>query len=511
MGNQQSCQLLPWLILKLRSTWAPSGALSFRGVGNDMDSIRGVLRSGLWFCVLLCVLPVTQAATTVPVTVPSAHATIKNSSGVTVSGNSLKATGPIQGTFIPKEGAGTRVSLKVKPVVDFSVPRTINAIKPLVRGGFAGALATAGVVWAINQLPGASFDPLTGQPVVAPVLNTDATYWLAQNAGTSISKRRSTALASCKAIGGTESQFEFWVVTSVSTTSANCVWRIMGTGDQAYGPTYKVNKTCPNGFNSTTFDCLSTAQQPRPFNDADYSSLETRLDTIVNPEWLREILLTSCAGAPNPETCADGLKDYQDKLLGPSTVPGGSTTTTSTYVKPDGTVGTKGSTTTTNYNIKYGPTSFTFNKTQTTTHTQDGVETGQETTEETEEPLDEVTPPEEDQEEPSPCTTDCDGPAYEDLYEPTDDTKEDHLDSYSDRVSSIPIISAVGSLFDVSVSAGSCPAWSYSSTLDLGVASMPIDLNFDYHCLPWFVSLGPWIQTIFLLGCTLGAIRIGLL
>lgn len=147
MGNQQSCQLLPRLIPGLRLTWAPSGALSFRGVGDDMDSVRGVFRLGLWFGCLLCVLPIANA-TTVPVVVPSAHATVKNSSGVTVSGNSLRVTGPLQGTFIPADGPGSRVSLKVKPAVDFSVGRIINQVKPLVRKGFAPALGLAGVVWA---------------------------------------------------------------------------------------------------------------------------------------------------------------------------------------------------------------------------------------------------------------------------------------------------------------------------------------------------------------------------
>ncbi len=476
-----------------------------------MDSIRGVLRSGLWFCFLLCVLPVAQAATTVPVTVPSAHATIKNSTGVTVSGNSLKATGPLQGTFIPKEGAGTRISLKVKPAVDFSIPRTINAIKPLVRGGFAGALATAGVVWAINQIPDAS--TFNGNLVKTsnpyPPGTSAYTRYYKIWAGGNKSYAES-AESACKIVGPTYVPYP----PDYSKSASYVECRSPQGG--AYQQVERLDCTVSQGpFNPSTKLCDLSYSPPQsvqtPFSETDYSQLDSKLDTIVNPHWLREILLTSCSRAPNPETCADGLKDYQDKLLGPSTVPGGSNTTTSTYIKPDGTVGTKSSTTTTNYNIKYGPTSFTFNKTQTTTHTQDGVETGQETTEETEEPLDEVTPPEEEQEEPSPCTTDCDGPAYEDLYEPIDDTKEDHLDSYSDRVSSIPIISAVGSLFDVSVSAGSCPTWSYNSTLDIGVASMPIDLNFDYHCLPWFVSLGPWIQTIFLLGCTLGAIRIGIL
>lgn len=458
-----------------------------------MDSICGVFRLGLWFGCLLCVLPIANA-TTVPVTVPSAHATVKNSSGVSISGNSLRVTGPLQGTFIPGEGPGSRVSLKVKPVVDFSIPRTINAIKPLVRKGFAPALATAGVVWAINQLPGASFDPQTGQPVI----NVSNTGWVMT--GTSSPVYNSSQVnIHCSNLAYSTNRL-WHRLEPIGNSRLNCL-----------GEMRQTNGTVISSQLLTFYTYYFEPPRLQPFTDQNYTTLDSKLDMIVNPSWVRDMLLASCSDAPNPESCVDFLKDWQSNIVGPSTVPGGSTTTTSTYVKPDGTVGTKGSTTTNNYKVTYGPTSFTFNKTSTTTYTQDGVETGTDVTEETPAPDEEPTPPEEEQEQSSPCTTDCDGPEYEDLYEPTEDTKEDHIDSYSDRVSDIPIIAAVGGLFDVSVSASSCPTWSYNSTLDIGVASMPIDLNFDYHCLPWFVSLGPWIQTIFLLGCTLAAIRIGIL
>ena len=378
MGNQQSCQLLPRLIPGLRLTWAPSGALSFRGVGDDMDSVRGVFRLGLWFGCLLCVLPIANA-TTVPVVVPSAHATVKNSSGVTVSGNSLRVTGPLQGTFIPADGPGSRVSLKVKPAVDFSVGRIINQVKPLVRKGFAPALGLAGVVWAINQLPGASFDPATGQPIITPAFKQTGTVWHLNHWSGGFAGAFPSFKAGCDAIrphppGGSTKVYD------QSSSGNYCRIRDLFTGyyTDTYAVGYQVVLDCLHGYNSTTLSCNPSPITPVPFTEQDYAFVDSKLDAIVNPEWLRDILLTSCSGASNPENCADFLKDWQANIVGPATVPGSTTTTASTYVKPDGTVGTKGSTTTNNYKVTYGPTSFTFNKTSTTTYTQDGAVAGAE-------------------------------------------------------------------------------------------------------------------------------------
>jgi len=481
-----------------------------------MDSIRCILRPGLWLYCLLCVLPVANASTTVPVQVPSAHETVKNSSGVSTSGDKLKVNGPLQGEYIPREGTGTRVSVKVKPSVDFSIPRTINAIKPLVRGGFIPALATAGVTWAIHQLPGANFDPVTGDLLKTPSATTTKEYWY-PNYRSGQQFWSSSALTTCilSTSSTTPSQYAVYKSGTYSPltgseTTAGCHRKPQGADNFIYeGELSRSTKNCPNGFQGDTYNCNSSSPELVPFTESDYQFVESQLDTIVDPEWLREILLTSCSQAPNPETCADDLKEYQNDLIGPATVPGGTTTTTSTYVKPDGTVGTKESVTTNNYRISYGPTSFTFNKSSTTTYKENGEVTGTETTEEEGPPDSEPEPAE--QEEPVPCTANCDGPAYDDLYQPTDMTKEAELDSYSSRIASIPILVALGDYFSVSVPGTSCPVWSYSGTLDIFGESMPINLQFDHHCLPWFVDLKPYIQIIVIFMFTMLAVRVGLL
>lgn len=204
------------------------------------------------------------------------------------------------------------------------------------------------------------------------------------------------------------------------------------------------------------------------------------------------------------------LQDFHD-VSGPTTVSGPSTTTTGTYTRSDGTTGTTSSTTNTTYNIAYGPDYFDYSTTVTNTTTKDGVTTGTDTTTDSPE-VTEETPPEDEEEDdaPSPCASNCDGPAYTDLYKKTDKTKEHELDSYKSRVQSIPIIAAVSGLFNVSVG-GACPIWSYHGAVSIISASLPIDLDFDFHCQPWFVAFGPWIKTVLLVVCTYYAIRIGIL
>lgn len=105
---------------------------------------------------------------------------------------------------------------------------------------------------------------------------------------------------------------------------------------------------------------------------------------MTNPDWLKSLLEASCEGSLSPGRCYDELTSLADQLKGPSSVKGPSSSTTSTYTRPDGTTGTTNTTTETNYTINYGPNYFDYSKTTTTTTSKDGEKPT--TTTETESP-----------------------------------------------------------------------------------------------------------------------------
>jgi hypothetical protein len=492
-----------------------------------MDSIRGVLRSGLWLCFLLCVLSVashSNAATRKSVTIPTAQSVATSpGSGVPIkSGSTLSIPGAAQGEYIPFEPGSRKVPLKVIPTIDYSIPRTINAAKGLLKNN-AASILIGGTIAAL--LAGVDMLIEDGKVVKRKEGETAPTAQIGWNPSGGlppVNSRYSDPVTALNTWGSYFCQSSFtncytdnhhrvsdtrWEATAHRTRTGT------GSTPEAYTIKADLLGTCPPGytFQSPTGKCTSNQTTTEPASDADFDAIDPYVSGQT-AEWIHGLLRESCSGSNAPGRCFEDLKDNVS-LSGPSTVTGPATSTSSTYTKPDGTVGTKSSNTTTNYKVTYGPTYFDFSKTQTTIWNEDGQQVGEETVTENDD-IEAEEPAEEPKEEEvaSPCDGSiCDGPAYEDLYSPTDVTKEDHLDSYSDRISGIPIIAAAGSLFDVSISAGACPTWSYNGNLDLGIASMPIDLVFDYLCLPWFVDYKPWIQAIILLGFTLVAIRIGIL
>lgn len=305
----------------------------------------------------------------------------------------------------PNPGASStepKVKVTVKPVSVVNKAKVAaQAVSKLKSATPISLLAIPALEWAIEQIPGASFDPATGLPIKHPVVNTNATYWLASNAPSSSASRKTTPLASCKAIGGTENQFEYWVVTSISTSSANCVWRVSGAGDQAYGPTYKIDKTCPNGFDST-FNCNSTLPVSTPFTDSDFAQLESTLAGIANSEWLRGIIRANCEGSLNPGGCFDSMVEYQ-QLVGPNNLQGKTQTTTTSTQNPDGTTSTVSKTSTPTYSYTYGSNFYDYKITMNTITNNNGQITNETTTTETppgQEPDEEPKDEEEEQLEP---------------------------------------------------------------------------------------------------------------
>ncbi|WP_137885725.1 hypothetical protein [Pseudomonas sp. 2FE] len=493
-----------------------------------MDRIRRVSRARLWWCGLLCVLSVAaaEAATRKYPAQPPAGDIIKyGSSGNTyfpngaaayvgqeyidqhMAGNRFKAGDA------PPSGSGSSQTQKVpvKSAVKVSPVKAAKAAAGIMRATVAGMAvmaAQAAVIWAVDQIPDFDSDGYKIQKkanVPVDCTSGGVSCWKASP----LTQPFPSAESACQAWFGTKPTLTY---TSTyiynNATLAICYGKTSATSNPVgYGLAQKIG-TCASPNVLDGGNCFTPAMTD--LADADYQTLESALAQVTNSEWLRDLIKASCEGSLSPGRCYEDMVD-QRKQLGPAMQMGPKSSTTTTTTGPDGM--TSGTTTTTQnrYDYTYGDTFYDFTTTTTTQTTKDGQTTTTETTDAQpagEEPAAEEPPPEE---EPAPCSANCDGPAYVDQYTPTDKTKEQELDSYSSRFSNIPIMSAAGNFFAVSVSGGSCPVWSYQGQLQVYASSMPIDLEFDFHCLPWFIVLGPWIQAVMALGCTFIAIRIALL
>jgi hypothetical protein len=481
-----------------------------------MDRICRILWPYLWCGLLLCLLSIasySEAATRKNVSMPSAQSVAQGAGAPSRNGDVLSIPGQQQGEYIPRTPGGTSgTPMKVLPTVDYSIPRTIKAASGVLRGGIIGAVAAAALQGMLDAVGGLIDEHGHAK---LPSVSLDGDSATVQPSATTGSPPDACALPASQTMGKT------LVKTVGSVTYAYGV----KPSPVPYAPIPNVYSNCTNsdiGYNHVggyfpqawrkVISPADLQYGTKDLTEADFSTMEAAANA-GSSDWLKDLINASCAGSLSPNRCYEDLKD-NTSLSGPSTLVGPTTTSSSTYTKPDGTIGTGTSTTTTNYNIVYGPSHYDYSKTETTTVTKDGVPVSQETvTDGTD--IDTEVPAEEEQEEqqaeePSPCVSGCDGPAYEDLYTPTEEVKEDFLNDYMTRVSNLPILDAVAGMFTVSVG-GSCPVWEYHGSLSMMGAAMPIDLTFDFFCLSWVVSLKPWLQVIFALIGSYMAIRVALL
>lgn len=478
-----------------------------------MDSFRSVLRVGLWWCFLLCVLPVTaNAATRQMVPIPSDSKALNVGAASKASG--LLKVGVLEGEFIAGQTLNRKTPIKVLKTIDYSIPRTITRLKSFLKVSPAQAIGSVFILGAVeavgwvmspdNTLAKKKID--YQYPAAPNFYYTFSGY--PNNKFNSIrdaydfgvSNFNPTGYKDIKLVYSPSGVFQGNPVAHLSAINSTYgnefILPIISFGSCSSSPT--VNG-CPSSQTETLI----------PVQSSDFSQLDPFVSSQTAP-WLAGLIKDVCLGSLAPSRCFDELKDSR-MVSGPSSVTGPSTTTNGTYTRPDGTTGTTSSTTNTNYDISYGPTYFDYTENKTVTNYKDGTKTDESTTSDTPEITDEK--PEEEKDETSPCTQNCDGPAYVDMYQPSTDTKEQELDSYSSRFKSVPIFAAASNMFTLNVSGGACPVWQYHGSLSLlsVSADMPIDLVFDYHCLPWFVDLGPFIKAIILIGFTYIAFRIGVL
>lgn len=465
-----------------------------------MASYRGIWRTCLWRCVCVCLLLATvsaEAATRIPVKVPSGSVVAKGAGAASRSGENIRIPGEPGVEYIPRTPSGTPgTPVKVIPTLDYSIPRTITQTKNLLKANVGNLLLSGTIAALVAGVDWIETDGMLMKKKYEPIpYDPQYTYW---SLNFNANSKGATQAQACANAGLTAFKI------NQSGNSYTCTL-YYPTPTAEWG-TYNLNKIesggCPSG--AVWRDDLQACGKSQlvPLTDADLTAIDPYVNA-ASPEWIRSLMKDSCSGSPSPNACLDSLV-AQSRLSGPAKVDGGTQTSTTTYTKPDGTTGTRSSEAKTSYSIVYGDNYFDYSKSVVTTNYEDGEKTGETT--ETENPDVTQEEPEEDEDKPTadPCADNCDGPKYEDLYKPTEDTKEKAIDSYASRVKNIPIINAATGFFNVSVSA-SCPVWQTSVDMDVYGRQFHSDLKFDQHCQPWFTDYRPFAIAVVLIIAALGA------
>lgn len=496
-----------------------------------MGRICRILWPYVWCGLLLCLLSIaskSEAATRKHVSVPSKQATVQNPSAVASrSGDTLSVLGgAVEGEYIPASGRGTPgTPMKVLPRVDGSIPRTLQHVKSGLRGGLIGVAGSV-VLGALLDQVDAFIDENTKEPMKKGrgLTPSPDLYWC-HELGTNfcddstLYRRRLSTPTEYPILY----KLQFGHVNDICSTTytsqnggvqvlVKYTFNSVGTcGDRDAGSqiTYYRRGSCPEPFRyDPEFMQCAADDVPVALDDADYNAMFDFANR-QNAEWLKNLLNDACMGSLSPGRCFDDLLS-QGPLSGPASVNGPTTTKTTTSTSPTGITTQTVTTTGTTYNIKYGDKYYDYSTTTKTTVVNNGA-TESVSVESDSDEVDQEQPEESSQEQPVLCSgSGCEGPAYQDMYEPTEHTKEDSIDDYLNRVQQIPILRAMGGLFDISVS-GSCPVWQVNHTLEILGASFHINLVFDFLCVSWFLSLGPWIRAVVYAVAAAAAIRVAVL
>lgn len=317
-------------------------------------------------------------------------AAARGGGGPTSSGGTLSIPGPMQGEYIPRTGSGTKgVPVNVQPRIDFSIPRTLNHVKSGLRAGLPAMAGAAAIGFALDAVD-LVLDP-----------ENNRAY-----------KRQTAVDGEVVAEGGEFSppaicQFPASQTLGVYTlhTSAGGTRHLTvvlpggATGNPGGGYIFVNNCTNTNlgyqhgegGWPGAWSKQLAADQELDtirvPATDADFDRLGDYISG-QDAEFIRDVLRETCAASPlSPDRCFQELMDGS-ALSGPSTVPGGSETTTSTTIGPDGTPQTTTTTTTTEYNIRYGDSHFDYSQRKTSIVNHPDGSTTETTTEETDDVVD---------------------------------------------------------------------------------------------------------------------------
>ena len=317
------------------------------------------------------------------------------------------------------------VKVKLKSGYKTTPAKIAKAVKAAMKvspAGLAKQAATAGVIWAVNQLPGGKVED--GVLYTTPTAVGETSYrWGVLSGGsncgfsTYCSSAKAQADAYVSWYNGANSSIGYSIrFNSVVVTDHTGVayfdtklgpsesWSVKGTSQNLAAIPF-----C-NGVKG-----VCTASESAPANDAIFDQLETVMSTVDNNEWLREMLKAACADSIAPGRCYEELRE-RDQLFGPASQLGPKLTTTTTTTNPDGTTSTSTKTTQDKYNYTYSNNFYDVTTTTTTTTNTNGETTITDTTDA--EPEGQEPQPEEEPEEEQEYTFDeSELPSVEPFYE----------------------------------------------------------------------------------------------
>lgn len=335
-----------------------------------------------------------HAGTRKNVTMPSAQSVVEGAGNAVRDGDRIRIPGEPGVEYIPRTPGGTKgVPVKVLPTIDYSIPRTINQVKNVIRGGAAQIAVSAAIAAMVASLDWVMTDGVLTKKkeVTAP---PEQYCWKFSESviGTQCTTPSALASAYC-AFGG----YSGCKVVYIAADGTGAV----SSGDGVRNAGIKSQGVCPGHI--TSFGDCSLGTIDTPVTEADYPSIDNFVNS-ADPNWIKGLIKEACQGSLNPSACIDGLV-ATSSLAGPTVVQGPRTSTLERG--PNGISQVNSNTV---YSLVYGPNYFTYTPTTTTTKVNpDG------TTEETTETDQEDSP---DEEEPQ-------APALGDPYAPVIDKYKD--------------------------------------------------------------------------------------
>lgn len=248
---------------------------------------------------------------------------------------------------------GGRVNLPVTQKSAYNPTRIAGAIKQLIKNNPLKVAGTAAGLYLIDLLPGSSFDPLTGQPLMTPPFSGSASQvWVPYGQPT---PRYSSALEACKGTYGP---------TTILAFTVGCYHPA---GSPWLGNVQKITVCTEGTYSPETNQCIpSTSVTPLVMTDPQLDQLVSGVPGFSESHWseIGPILLSDIpATFDGPDSTA---------FDGPASVTGTPTITT-TLDQVSGTSTVVESTPVHNFDFSTNPLSITTTTTTTNNTYQNGT------------------------------------------------------------------------------------------------------------------------------------------
>lgn len=375
-----------------------------------MDIQRTARRVAICIATSLCMLVLVfvagnaQAATRLPVKTPDTSAVLTSNNTAYLSGNNLWKKGDSMTAYIDRLGKKTPIG-GVVPKKAFSLPSIASKAKTLVRGNLASIAMSAAISGMLAGVGWVMEDGVVVKSKTSVDQNTQTGnfQWRLQTGDVGNSPYEACDKLMAKSQSG-DYPITRYTISFSSDTVGLCTF-YTSVGNTRYNVSRQGNGcTAPANYDANLRACAITGLVPLEESDLD------ALDPWLNQQsaaWLSDLLKDMCVGSLKPATCFAELEVAAKQLEGPATVDGGTKTKTSTYTRPDGTMGTRTEEEQTTFDLAYGPDYIDYTTKQKTTTTEDGVKTGESTETDgdevtQEEPQEDTQTDEDDQKEEEP-------------------------------------------------------------------------------------------------------------